>query len=257
MHRYRNSCRSLKQNCYVIFITWRSMSWCLKTRCLGDSCDSFHFFRVSFFQEWEKASKREEGESCRGGIVAVCLPSAGNELVKEKSKWFIGRKEGNRGREDSEKERKRLGVIGESLCLFVFSLFLFFTTSHLSFPRCPFVKHSTTTTPLHPPHTFASSSCLHPTPIVSSYIDSFEVYFCPPFVHSLSRDLPLSPLCVPHSHRPAIFLSTRVSMAATKYFTPLFNSRSFALSAHKFWDSSKKMLIGRGKYSLFNIPFTH
>lgn len=127
------------------------MSWCLKTRCLGDSCDSFHFFRVSFFQEWEKASKREEGESCRGGIVAVCLPSAGNELVKEKSKWFIGRKEGNRGREDSEKERKRLGVIGESLCLFVFSLFLFFTTSHLSFPRCPFVKHSATTTPLHPP----------------------------------------------------------------------------------------------------------
>ncbi len=135
MHRYRNTC-------YVIFITWRSMSWRIKTRCLGYSCDSFHFSRVSFFQEWEKASKQERGESCRAGIVAVCLPSAGNELVKEKSKWFIGRKEGNRGREDSEKERKRLGVIGESLCLFVFSLFLFFTTSHLSFPHCSFVKHS-------------------------------------------------------------------------------------------------------------------
>jgi len=105
----------------------------------------------------------------------------------------------------------------------VFSFFLYFTISHHVFPPCPFVKHTT------PPHThthtltFTSSCCLRPTPIVSSYIDSFEVYFCPSFVRSLSRDLPLSPLCVPHSHWPAILLSTTVSMALTKYCTPPFN----------------------------------
>lgn len=93
--------------------------------------------------------RKSEQASCRGGIVAVCLLSAGNELVKEKSKWFIGRKGGNRGREDSEKERKRLSVIGESLCLFVFSLF--FVSYYFSpvFPSCPFVKHSTPPTHTH------------------------------------------------------------------------------------------------------------
>lgn len=180
-------------------------------------------------------SKKERRERAEG-IVAVCLPSAGNELVKEKSKWFIGRKGGNRKGEDSEKERKRLDVIGESLCLFVFSLFLFFTISHLSFPLCPFVKRSAAPPPLSTA-TCASSSRLYSTPIVSSYIDSFEVYFCPAFVRSLSRDLPLSPLCVPHSRRPATFLFARVSMAAKSAVSP-------SLPRHTSFGTRKKMQIG-------------
>lgn len=103
----------------------------------------------------------------------------------------------------------------------VFFLFLFFTISHLSFPLRPFVKHCTAPLPTATT-TFASSSCLYFTPIVSSYIDSFEVYFCPAFVRSLSRDLPLSPLCMPHFHRPAIYVSARVSMAANSTVSSLY-----------------------------------
>lgn len=89
-------------------------------------------FIFSLIKKW-RAKKRERCRKKRAeGIVAVCLPSAGNELVKEKSKWFIGRKGGNRKREDSEKERKRLDVIGESLCLF--PLFIFYYISPVFSP---------------------------------------------------------------------------------------------------------------------------
>lgn len=235
------------------------MSWCPKTRCLGNSGDSFWFFRVSFFQEWEKASKREEGESCIGGIVAVCLPSAGNELVKEKSKWFIGRKGGNRGREDSEKERKRLGVIGESLCLFVFSLFLFFTTSHLSFPPCPFVKHSTTPLPfLHPPHTHLPAPpvfTLHPLcqatltlsksiSVLLLFAHSLVIYLCHLFVCLTLIGLP--------SFSSPEFLWQRRNISLV-VVSPCQQHTSFGTRAKNVNWYGKS----RGKYSLFNIPFTH
>lgn len=128
--------------------------------------------------------------------------------------------------------------LGNPSVFLSFAFFVFYYFSPVCPPSpCPFAKHTPTPptqTHLPAPPVFALHPLCQATLTLSKSISVLLL-----FAHSLVIYL-CHLLCVPPSHRPAIFLSARVSMAATKFFTPLFNSFSCALSAHKFWDSSKK-----------------